>query len=117
MFCIASQVIAKPTATSPLLLDVNNEISALLKEDWFSDEDAIQISIYFLERLIGKKTNEQKLEVYVTSSSAELISVVAGYSWKDVVSTRFEFTFWRGSKDEPAPRHAGFFSLKMVPSE
>ena len=70
LLTLSSMVFAGPREQLPLIAEINKKASELVENDWFSDEDAIQVSIYFLEKLIGPKPEENTLEYYITSSAS-----------------------------------------------
>lgn len=98
-----------------LIHQVSKLINELAATEGFSDDDAIKVAVFFLEQLAGPKPPDQKLSTRIIVSKPESVTVYAGYD-NGIGFTGFHFQFNRG---DPAKglRHAGFVSIKHIPSE
>ena len=101
----------KPT----LIVQVAKMVNELASSAGFSDEDAIKVAVFFLEKLAGPKPTEQKLSTRIVESKPESVTVYAGYDF-GIGFTGFQFHFNRGDPNKGL-RYASFVSLKHVPSE
>jgi len=106
--------VAEPTKLS-LSSQVFKLINELALSEGFSDDDAVKAAVFFLEKQAGPKPVEQKLSTRVVESKPGSVTVFAGYDF-GVGLTGFQFQFDRGDPDKGL-RHAGFVSVKQVPSE
>lgn len=90
-------------------------VSDLASDSGFTDEDAKKVSIFFLEKLIGPKPENQKLATRIEKSEPELVRVFVCYDF-GIGFSGYEFVYRRG---DPAKgmRTAHFVSLEQIPSE
>jgi hypothetical protein len=107
----ASLLCAEPS----LMPQVWKMVSESASDAGFSDEDALKVSVFFMEKLIGPVPEGQKLVTRIEGSEPEGVRVFVAYDF-GLKFTGFEFEYRRGNVQK-GMRWAQFVRLSHVPSE
>jgi len=95
----------------PLIPAVDAEIASVISDGPFSDEDAIKVAAFVLERLVGSKPEGQTFRSRVTRPGQNVVEVFVCYDF-GISFTGYTITFYHG-----APKVAYVASIIVVPGE
>ena len=110
--CVMPSMAAEP-AKPPLFDEVNQLTTKLALDAGFSDDDAVQVAVFFLQNLLGPKTAKEKTSTRIVTSKPESVTVYAGYD-NHIITRGFRFQFERGDITN-GKRYARFMVLQYVP--
>jgi hypothetical protein len=112
---VAAVHAAEPPAPESPMSRVRKLVSDLASASGFSDEDAVKVSVFFLEQLLGPKPGGQTLATRVSESTPDRVRVFTAYDF-GIGFSGFEFEYRRGDPNK-GMRWASFSKLEHIPSE